>query len=407
MTAETRRYTTIAIVLHWVIAFSILALIGVGLYMHNLSNEAPQKFALYQMHKSFGITVMILTIARIAWRLMNPPPPLPEGMKSWERATSHTVHVAFYALMILMPLTGWMMVSASPTGVPTFWFGLFEWPHLPVLSTLAVETKREVAGALLEVHELLAFGTLGLLFLHVAGALKHDFVDKEGAVLRRMIPGLFGQATPPSEGRGAARAFGGALAVFAAIALIPVVTSLGGGQPAAADDAGPSGVEANWTLDYEASSIAVSGVLQGYPVPATFPNWTADIDFDETDLAGSTAYVRLDATTATANDAYLDTTLAEADWLGTADHPAIEVRVTNMREVGEAYEADIAFTLKDQTFERVMAFVLSIDGDTATMQSTVTVDRFEIGIGANADPDKSWVDAPLEVIIDVVATRGA
>jgi len=184
---ETKRYTTVAITLHWLIAVMIVALAAAGIYMHNLPLSHPDKFALYQMHKSFGITVLLLSVARLGWRLAHPAPPLPAHMKDWERTLARISHVSFYVLIIAIPLAGWAMVSASTFNIPTKLFGVIPWPHLPVLSTL--ENKKPVEDALKEVHELLAFAALGLMAIHAGAALKHHFVDKDD-VLARMLPFL-------------------------------------------------------------------------------------------------------------------------------------------------------------------------------------------------------------------------
>ena len=181
------RYTAVAIGLHWLIAALIVGLFAVGLYMHNLPLSHPDKFWLYQTHKSFGITVLLLSLVRLGWRLTHPAPRLPENMAAWERALARGTHVAFYILIIAIPLAGWAMVSASVFNIETKLFGVVPWPHLPVLSTL--ENKKPVEEALKEVHEYLAFAAIGLLVLHAAAALKHHFVNRDD-VLTRMIPFL-------------------------------------------------------------------------------------------------------------------------------------------------------------------------------------------------------------------------
>lgn len=175
------RYGTVAMALHWVIAFAIVGMLIVGKYMHDLPNDDPNKFALYQLHKSFGITILVLTVARIGWRLTHPAPPLPPGMPAWQRWGAHLSHFGLYALMLAIPLTGWAVASSSPLGIPTMLFGAVELPHLPVGTT---EDTNEFFG---EAHELLGNLMIGLLILHVAAALKHHFVDRD-TVLRRMLP---------------------------------------------------------------------------------------------------------------------------------------------------------------------------------------------------------------------------
>lgn len=185
MTAA-RRYSTGAIVLHWTIAIAILGQIWFGWRMSDLPLGA-EKFELFQLHKSVGLTILLLTLGRIGWRLTHRPPPYAEGVKGWQRRLATTVHTAFYLLLLALPLTGWAMVSASPLNIPTQWWGLFTWPHLPGLAELPAGQKKAVSGAFNVTHEWLVRLTVALLALHVAGALKHQFLDRDGT-LGRMLP---------------------------------------------------------------------------------------------------------------------------------------------------------------------------------------------------------------------------
>ncbi len=180
------RYSAVAILLHWAIALLVLALVGLGLYMTSLPPGSAAQFSLYQWHKSLGITVLLLTLARIAWRLSHPVPALPATLKPWERLAARGTHVGLYALMLAIPLTGWALVSASPWNLPTILYGVIPWPHLPVLSTL--EDKAGAEAVLEQVHGLLAWSAVALVALHVAAALKHHFILKDD-VLARMLPG--------------------------------------------------------------------------------------------------------------------------------------------------------------------------------------------------------------------------
>ena len=189
-------YGLIAIVLHWLIAIAIIGLLGLGTIMVDLRKSDPSTFELYQLHKSIGITVLVLSLARLGWRIANQVPPLPSTLRPWEVRLARLTHVGFYILMIAMPLSGWMMVSASPWNIPTVLYGVVELPHLPVLETLP--DKKAAEGALKSVHELLAWGAAGLLALHVAGALKHQFVLRDGA-MARMLPRPALWRTAPDE----------------------------------------------------------------------------------------------------------------------------------------------------------------------------------------------------------------
>ncbi|MCC4245842.1 cytochrome b [Stappia indica] len=177
-------YGLVAILFHWTMALLIIGLFLFGKYMSDLDPMAPDTFALYQLHKSLGFVVLTLMVARLAWRFANPSPALPETMPRIERLAAHLGHAGLYALMLAIPLSGWLMVSASPWGIPTVVFDTLPVPHLPVPSALG--TKAEAESALKEVHELLANGLLLLVLLHAAAALKHHFINKDD-VLRRMV----------------------------------------------------------------------------------------------------------------------------------------------------------------------------------------------------------------------------
>lgn len=183
MSTSAHSYTRTAIILHWLIAFLIIGQIIGGVYMHEL-DPGDQKYTFYQLHKSFGIVVLLLTVLRLAWRLIHKAPPLPDGMSALERLISKLTHIAFYLLMIGTPIVGWMMVSASPIAIPTKLFKTVSWPDFPGMGR-----SKELAETFQETHEVMAFALVGLLVLHVAAALKHHFIAKDD-ILIRMIPFL-------------------------------------------------------------------------------------------------------------------------------------------------------------------------------------------------------------------------
>lgn len=181
-----QRYSAVAILLHWSIALLVLALVGLGLVMTNLAPGSPTQFSLYQWHKSLGITVLLLTLARIGWRLAHPVPALPANLRPWERAAARVTHVGLYVLLLAIPLSGWALVSASPWNIPTVLYGIIPWPHLPVLP--ALEDKAGAEAVAKQAHNLLAWLAVALVALHVAAALKHHFILRDD-VLARMLPG--------------------------------------------------------------------------------------------------------------------------------------------------------------------------------------------------------------------------
>lgn len=170
------RYGSVAQALHWLVVLLLIGQVAVG----KIAKEMPDgfdKLVLLARHKSVGITILALAAIRLAWRLFDRPPP-PPPMPRWQRVASRATHWAFYVLLFAMPLTGWMMSSAS--NYPVSWFGLVQLPDF-------VAPDRELKHLFEEIHETLAKTLIALALLHVAAALKHHFVDRDG-LLQRMLP---------------------------------------------------------------------------------------------------------------------------------------------------------------------------------------------------------------------------
>jgi cytochrome b561 len=176
--AEPRnRYSVTSLVLHWLIA--ALILIQILLITAHEATEGPLSREFVQIHKSVGLTILLLTLARIGWRIAHPAIPLPVDMKPWRKRLARTTHVLFYVALIVLPLTGWAASSAS--GREIVFFGLFDWPLLPIGG------GREAGRTLMEVHGIAVKALYVLLALHAAAALKHHFIDRDN-ILHRMIP---------------------------------------------------------------------------------------------------------------------------------------------------------------------------------------------------------------------------
>jgi cytochrome b561 len=174
--AGLTRYSRVAIGLHWTIALLIIANLTIGLLHESLLKGT------IPLHKSIGMLVLVLSLVRLGWRLTHRPPPLPASVKRWEVGLAHAAHWILYALMILIPLSGWIFTSASPKRHPLDFFGLFPLPMFPV------SQDKALSDAWADRHELMAYLMIALLLLHIGAALKHRFVDRDGTV-QRMLPG--------------------------------------------------------------------------------------------------------------------------------------------------------------------------------------------------------------------------
>jgi cytochrome b561 len=177
-------YSAVAKTLHWLIALAIIGMLALGWIMTSQPN-GPAKFSLFQWHKSIGITILLLSLVRLGWRLTHQVPRLPGSMPRWEKYAANVTHVIFYVLIIGMPLTGWIIVSTSSLNIPTILYGFIPWPSLPILPTL--DNKRDIGHAFGAIHGFLAYFVVGLLLLHIGAALKHHFMTRDD-ILLRMAP---------------------------------------------------------------------------------------------------------------------------------------------------------------------------------------------------------------------------
>ena len=180
-------YTRTAIALHWLTVALIATGFTLGKWMVGLP-LAPQTLRVYAYHKWIGITVFLVTIARLGWRFAHPVPP-PAGLPAWQRRAAIASHVSLYVLMLAVPLSGWLFSSAS--GVQVIYLGLIALPNL-------VPKDEALAATLKSVHFALNFTLLALVLVHAGAALRHRFVERD-RVLQRMLPALAGHHEEPTQ----------------------------------------------------------------------------------------------------------------------------------------------------------------------------------------------------------------
>ena len=185
-----QRYTYTAILLHWLMAVGLVGTFALGYYMEGLS-FSPSKLKLIAWHKWAGISLLVVLILRLVWRLTHPVPDLPHAMTQTARAGAHLGHWVLYALMFAVPLTGWLASSAQ--GVSVVWFGVWQLPDL-------LAKNQELGTWLQDAHMVLNYMLAVAVIGHVAAALYHQFVQKDG-LMRRMWPNT---QRPLLRGRGRA-----------------------------------------------------------------------------------------------------------------------------------------------------------------------------------------------------------
>lgn len=364
-----QRYSTVAIILHWVMAVAFVLMLGSGASFSLIDMPQSFKFNLYQWHKSLGVLLLCTFFVRIGWRLLCKPPAMPSSIQGMERKVAHAGHWALYA----MPLSGWVMVSSSVYGLPTIVFGLFEWPHLPNMA--GNETISRVSKM---AHYWLAITFALLIAGHIAAVIKHAVCDKENLLARMSI------------GRGISRSIKSICAIAVAIGLIAV--------PALAHD---------FTFDRTGSAVNFSGYHAGNAFKGHFEKWDATISFDADNLDATHIRVTFDVTSATTGNAMYDGALLQGDWLDAKNHPQAVFETKNVTRIGDGsgdknYRAEGTLTLRGVTHPVVFDFALS-DPTQASVTATgqLVLKRLDYGIGTKAE----WVSEDIVVTFDIVAAR--
>jgi cytochrome b561/polyisoprenoid-binding protein YceI len=417
-TPASRRYTAVAIVLHWLIALAIVFQIILGWRMGEGPKGSAQSFALFQLHKSVGVTILLLSLARLGWRLTHRAPTL--DLPRWEALASRLVHAGFYLIMIGLPLTGWVMVSASRIHIPTLLYGVVPWPHLPILPDLAAGPKQAWRQAGEFSHGALVKLTYGLLLLHLAAVAKHQLIDRD-AVFSHMAAGARpGWREPRLWLAGA---------VFLAVvglgyAYVPAI------KPASAPPAAPAQPVAEPVAPAAAPSTAAPAALaqvpaapvrwavrkggtlgfstawSGQPIEGRFGRWSAEVLFSPAALDGSRVSVDVDLASASMGDAQRDASLAGEDWFDTAAHPRAVFTATRFRKTGEGrFVASGTLDLHGVKRPLALPFALKIDGDTATAHGVVELDRTAFGVGQGEWAGTDAVPAKVAVSFALTADR--
>lgn len=409
-TDQTSRYTAVAIVLHWAIATALIGNALLGWWMADAIDSAETQLraiTAFQLHKSLGLTVLALSVVRLAWRLLHRPPTLPASMPRWERYAAAATHWAFYGLLIALPLTGWLFVSAqwrdgAPLNVPTLWFGQIGIPHLLGLNHASAEVREMLSDAAIETHEVLAWGGAGLLVLHVGAALKHHFVQRD-SVLLRMLPrwsaGEWSRATVLVSGLVLTGIGASAIAVafwrvpLGSLAFTvldnPVVA------PSADTAAGRAG---NWSFDPEHGSVLFNGSHAGAAFKGEFTRWKARLEFEPDDLAASTLNAEIETASATDGMPLHDQTLPEREWFDVVNSPTANFRSTRITAVGEGRYA-VEGILRIKGRDLGVALELRFDVQGVAVTGRFVIDRVAADLGMESDPDAEFVSREIGVTV--------
>ena len=409
---ETASYNRYSRWLHWAIAGLILFMVFLG---WRIDPHDAHVVAIASLHKSVGILILLLSFVRLGLRFVYKAPPSVPGPK-WEHAAAHSLHALFYVVMIGMPLSGWAMVSTSAREIP--FFGI-PWPHLPVPQTHDTHEFFE------NIHGLIAKLLIyGMIPLHVAAALKHQFIDKD-AVVEHMVPGLKprpilnwrwiipvgvvvlavgfaeglyrGPANAPTQPPAAPEASASAEESFEAVASSETVSSA---SESSSSSSSSAAVVTAWTVDKSATKIAFATTFSGEAIAGSFGAYIAAIAFDADHLDASHVKVTIDLASVTSGDNDRDGSLKSDQFFNVAATPkaVFEARSFTKKDATH-FVAHGHLTMHGKTKAQDLPFTLTIAKDVATMSGTTSLDRTAFGVGSG---DYAATDSiPAKVTVDI------
>lgn len=367
MNNPARGYHGVAICLHWVIAIMILGMLVVGTYMVGLDDSDPLRYSLTQWHKSFGIIALLLIVWRVIWRLTHSAPALPDHLRPWEKLASGLIHAALYLLILTIPLSGWIMVSASPLELPTLLFDRIHWPHLPPFDRLP--DKKEIALLFGEVHQVAGYLLMLLLLAHIGAALRHRYVLHD-EVMQRMSPRT-------ADGRwiaGTRNTFGAILLVVGGL----VVYGYG------KSDSVPLGAGS--------SQVGFEFEVQNQAQQGSFGESIVEMLIDPDNPAANRLQATVNTATVTSGNSQIDSTLVGSDWFDTDNHPRAIFESRELVANGEN-SYSVSGTMRIRGIARELSFPLNLAGrdDRRVASGSFTVNRLDFNLGSDSQPDDDTV----------------
>ncbi|OAN78348.1 cytochrome [Sulfitobacter sp. EhC04] len=390
------RYGGVTKTFHWLTALLILSLIVLGLVAEDLPYDTDAELArkawMFSLHKTLGVLVFFVALARILWAVSQPKPGLLNADKKAESFLAELVHWLLYGALVIVPLSGWIGHAAA-SGFAPIWWPLGQ--NLPLVpKSTSVE---HFFGA---VHYFAGRVLIGAILLHMAGALKHHFIDRD-STLRRMLPGEAPVGPLPQASHSAAPVVA-ALAIWCAALGLAVATAQGadGAEPAS-----PALAEVASDWQVQEGSIAISVTQFGSEVDGSFDDWTAAITFDDTQMIGVVGDVTATISIPSLTLGSVTKQALGADFFAADTFPTATFNA-QIQHASDGYEAVGTLTIKDRSVPLTLPFGLAITDDTAEMRADVTLDRRDFGIGDNMPKEDSLAFA-VAVAIRLTATRAA
>lgn len=394
------RYGSVAKTFHWLTALLVITLIPMGIIANGMPYETSEQLAakaqLFSLHKTLGVFVFFVALARILWAIAQTKPEPLHPERKLESFAAEVVHWLLYGSLLFVPLSGWVHHAATTGFAPIWWpFGQ-DLPFVPKSESLAAAT----AGLHIVFERVLAASIL----LHVAGALKHHFVDKD-VTLRRM---WFGSSESTANGatHHAALPFAGALAAWVFAIAVGFALNVYAPHHDAVSSSGAAvlqEVQSDWTVQEGQLEITVTQL--GSEVTGSFADWTASISFDETAQGPNLGEVDVTVSIGSLTLGSVTSQAMGPDYFDAETFPTARFRA-QINPAPDGYVADGTLTIRDQTVPLKLFFSLQIVDDTAEMQASTALDRRDFGIGMNM-ADEGSLKFGVAVNVSLTARRTA
>lgn len=396
---STAQYGAVAKTFHWLTALGITAVIPLGIIANDMPHDTAEQLAdkawLFSLHKTVGVTLFFIALARILWAVSQPKPAPLHPERRVETLLAEIVHWLLYGSLVLVPLSGWVHHAAAEGFAPIWWlFG----QNLPLVPE-SVPLSEFAAGLHIVFERVLILS----LFLHIAGAIKHAVIDKDDT-LARMMPGRRVPTAPKSQTH--RKLLPPVLAGIVWAAAIGVGSVLGvyhKGTAIAAEAPVLQQVESDWAVTDGTLGITVRQM--GSEVTGRFAEWTADITFDETVTSGVAGSVDVEIAITSLTLGSVTQQAMGPDYFASTEFPTARFTADLIaRETG--YLAEGTLTLRGVEQPVSLPFELTLDDETARVEGSTELDRrsFQIGTGMT---DESQLGFGVSVSVDLTAVRGA
>lgn len=389
------RYGSVTRMFHWLTALLVITLVPVALIANELpydtSEQLTRKAWFFSLHKTLGVAVFLVALARIAWSLSQPKPaPLHPDHKA-ETFMAETAHWLLYGSLVLAPLSGWIHHAATTGFAPIWW---------PLGQGLPLVPNSEAFAALFGgAHWVFGKVMIVTIALHVIGAMKHQIIDRD-ATLRRMLNGA-PELKPLPAARHSATPLLAAVAIW--VVTLGAGTAFGLYEPhsSTTEAAQLEDVASDWSV--QDGSIRIAVTQFGSVVEGSFADWTADISYDPDVMSGPSGNVEVVIAIGSLSLGSVTDQALGPDFFNASSFATAAYRAVLITEV-DGFLAQGTLTIKDHAIPLDMPFRLSVQGDEANMQAEMTLDRRDFGIGDNM-ADESSLAFAVTVNVQLTASR--